>query len=77
MIQPVKTVPELLRDTQSADESSRKPIRLLACGTPAGVDSIIHRLHIEGFAQMVEWSKPLPSPIEGEIIRILTRYYEG
>jgi hypothetical protein len=77
MIQPVKTVPEILRDTQSAADSSRSPIRILVCGLPKGVESIVHRLHIEGFAQVGEWSGPLPSPVEGEVIRILTRYYEG
>ncbi|NEP16626.1 MAG: hypothetical protein F6J97_06920 [Leptolyngbya sp. SIO4C1] len=77
MISTPKTVPDLLRETQPAADPSRQPIRLLACGIPAGVESIIHRLHIQGFAQVGEWSKPLPSPIEGEVIRILTRYYKG
>ncbi|MBD2258054.1 hypothetical protein [Pseudanabaena sp. FACHB-2040] len=77
MIQPVKTVPDILRDTQSAADSARKPIRIFVCGLPKGVESIVQRLHIEGFAQVGEWSKPLPSPIEGEIMRILTRYCEG
>ncbi|MEO0352734.1 MAG: hypothetical protein AAF282_22060 [Cyanobacteria bacterium P01_A01_bin.15] len=77
MISTTKTVPEILRETQAAANFSRRPVRLLACGVPTGVESIIKRLHIDGFAQVGEWSKPLPSPIAGEIIRILTRYYES
>lgn len=77
MIPTHQSVPDILRGTQAAAGAARKPIRLLACGLPAGVESIIQRLHIQGFAQVGEWSKPLPSPIEGEIIRILTRYYDA
>jgi hypothetical protein len=48
---------------------------LLLCGTPKGVNRIIDILHVLGFAKIVEWSPPLPSPISGEIMRILTRYF--
>jgi len=29
-----------------------------------------------GFAEVGEWSPPLPSPISGEVMRILTRYWK-
>jgi hypothetical protein len=48
---------------------------LLLCGTPKGVNRIIDILHVLGFAEIAEWSPPLPSPISGEIMRILTRYF--
>jgi hypothetical protein len=40
------------------------------------VESIINLLHVLGFAEVGEWSPPLPSPIAGEIMRILTRYWK-
>lgn len=76
MISTPRTVPEILRDTQIAVDPARYPIRLLACGIPDGVESVVRRLYLQGFAHIDEWSKPLPSPIAGEVIRILTRHYE-
>jgi len=34
-------------------------------------------LQLKGFAQVGEWSPPLPSAHDGQIVRILTRYYGG
>jgi len=76
MISPSKSVPELLREEIPDLPQGKKPIRLLICGIPKGVDSIVNLLHVLGFAQVGEWSPPLPSPIAGEIIRILTRYWK-
>lgn len=70
-----KTVPELLQEADLHESGDRKPVRLLACGCPEEVTKIIHWLHMKGFAQVGEWSPPLPSTKDGEIIRILTRYY--
>lgn len=50
-------------------------LNLLLCGTPKGVNRIIDILHVLGFAKIVEGRPPLPSPISGEIMRILTRYF--
>ncbi|MEG4320360.1 MULTISPECIES: hypothetical protein [unclassified Microcoleus] len=74
MISPPKSVPELLRKETPDAPIGKQPIRLLICGIPKGVDSIVNLLHVLGFAEVGEWSPPLPSPIAGEIIRILTRY---
>lgn len=75
MISTPKSVPELLKETSPLDPQGRQPIRLLACGVPLGVESVIHQLHVVRFAEVGEWSPPLPSPVQGEVIRILTRYY--
>lgn len=75
MIPTPKSVPELLRAEIPDAPPNRKPVRLLLCGTPKGVNRIIDILHILGFAEIAEWSPPLPSPISGEIMRILTRYF--
>lgn len=73
MIEP-RSVPQLLKESIPDVPPGKKPIRLLACGIPQGVDNIVHLLHVLGFAEVGEWSSPLPSPVEGEVIRILTRY---
>jgi hypothetical protein len=76
MISTSPSVPELLRETiPDTPPSYRKPIRILVCGVSEGVESIIHRLHVLGFAEVGEWSAPLPSPVNGEVMRILTRYW--
>ena len=76
MISQPKSVPELLREEISDVPQGKQPIRLLLCGVPKAVDSIVHLLHVLGFAEVGEWSPPLPSPIAGEVIRILTRYWK-
>ena len=75
MISTPKSVPELLKETSPNDPQGRQPIRLLACGVPLGVESVVHQLHVVRFAEVSAWSPPLPSPVIGEVIRILTRYY--
>lgn len=73
MIEP-RSVSDLIKAPIPDLPSGKKPIRLLACGVPVGVDSIVHQLHVVGFAEVGEWSQSLPSPMQGEVIRILTRY---
>ncbi len=73
MIKP-QSVPELLKAPIPDIPPGKQPIRLLACGVPKGVDGIVHQLHILHFAEVGEWSLPLPSPVTGEVIRILTRH---
>ncbi|RMG05549.1 MAG: hypothetical protein D6728_20555 [Cyanobacteria bacterium J055] len=53
------------------------PANKIRGGKFPGVESVIRHLHVLGFAEVGEWSLPLPSPIEGEVVRILTRYYQG
>lgn len=68
------SVPQLLSAPVLDLPEGRYPIRLLACGIPEGVNGIVRQLHVLGFAEMIAWSPPLPSPVQGEIIRILTRH---
>lgn len=56
-------------------EEPGKPTRLMACGTPEDVASLIDLLQIKGLAQVSEWSPPMPAAQKGEIVRVLTRYY--
>ncbi|GAB4134654.1 MAG: hypothetical protein Fur0046_06740 [Cyanobacteria bacterium J069] len=74
MITP-KSVPDLLRVPLPAAPNGQQPIRILICGVLPGVNHIVHQLHVRRFAEAGEWSPPLPSPVEGEVIRILLRYW--
>lgn len=69
------SIPELLKAPIPDVPSGKQPIRILVCGIPSGVNLIIHQLHLRQFAEVGELSPPLPSPIAGEVIRILVRYY--
>lgn len=74
MITP--SVPDLIRAPIPFAPAGKQPIRLLLCGMPEGVNHIVHELHLKGFAEAGEWSPPLPSPLDGEVIRILVRYWQ-
>ena len=43
MISPPKSVPELLREEVPDVPQGKQPIRLLLCGVPKAVDSIVNR----------------------------------
>jgi hypothetical protein len=75
MISNPKSVGELIRAEVPDVPAGRQPVRILVCGKPQGVDHTVRRLHVLGFAEVWEWSPILPSPVEGEGIRLLTRYY--
>ena len=64
----------MLKATISDIPEGKRPVRLLACGVPKDVESVIHQLHVIGFAEVIAWTPPIPSPVQGEVIRILTRY---
>lgn len=73
MIEPL-SISELIKAPIPDLPEGNKAIRLLCCGVPVGVNGIVHTLHVLNFAEQGEWSRPLPSPVPGEIVRILTRY---
>ena len=51
----------------------KRPVRILACGVLQDVNSVIHQLHVVNFAEVLAWTPPIPSPVRGEVIRILIR----
>lgn len=73
MIEP-RSVSELLQAPIPDAPQGKQPVRLIASGAAKSVNSIVHRLHVLGFAEVGEWTPPLPAPVNGEVIRILTRY---
>ncbi|HIK43140.1 MAG TPA: hypothetical protein IGS51_21595 [Thermoleptolyngbya sp. M55_K2018_002] len=71
-----KSVPDLLRVLVPI-APDQQPVRILLCGVLPGVNHIIHQLHVRRFAEAGEWSPPLPSSVQGEVIRILVRYWRS
>jgi len=72
MIKP-RSVPDLLKAEVPGVPTGKRPVKILVCGTLKEVNTIIHQLHVLGFAEVIAWTPPIPSPIPGEVIRILTR----
>ncbi|NJO78915.1 MAG: hypothetical protein HC827_10595 [Cyanobacteria bacterium RM1_2_2] len=77
MIPTSTTVSDLLRAPIPDAPVGKFPVRILVCGIPEGVNQVVYQLHLLGFAEVGAWSPPLPSPITGEVIRILTRYFRA
>jgi hypothetical protein len=69
-----RSVPELLKAPILHIPEGKQPVRLLTCGVPEAVNIIVGQLQVHNFAEVVAWSPPLPSPVPGEVIRILIRY---
>ncbi|HIK51353.1 MAG TPA: hypothetical protein IGS17_10590 [Oscillatoriales cyanobacterium M59_W2019_021] len=68
------------QDAQTTDvvempsTSGREAVKIMLVGTPQGVVNIIHTLYRRGFAEVTEWSPPLPTAIPGEVMRVLVRH---
>lgn len=60
--------------TKPTSEPSRERVKLLVIGSSHVVERVVLELHRVGFAEIREWSKPLPTGNYGEIMRILSRY---
>jgi hypothetical protein len=48
-------------------------IRVIVIGTAAAVENFIRTQHQLGFAEVLAWSPPLPTPHPDQIMRILTK----
>lgn len=59
------------QDIQSGD---REEVRILVIGSAHGVERVIQELFAKRFAEVREWSDPIPTGRFREIMRILTRF---
>lgn len=48
-------------------------LRVIAVGSLKTVENFVLTQYRLGYAEIREWSKPLPSPNSGEVMRILTK----
>jgi hypothetical protein len=60
--------------TEPTSDPGREKVKILVIGSSHAVERVIHELYRVGFAEVREWSKPLPTGTYGEVLRILTRY---
>lgn len=54
--------------------ADREPVKILVMGSRQSVNQIVYQLHQLRFAEFSEWSRLLPAPVPGEVMRILIRY---
>jgi len=71
---PPPTAAPLAPRTAHPAEPRREKVKLLVMGSPHATERVVHELYRVGFAEVREWSKPLPTGNAGEVLRILTRY---
>jgi hypothetical protein len=66
-----------LRDSRKRDRQVNRPspdiLRVLAIGHPDIVHGFVMLLFKFGYARPDEWSSPLPTINEGEVMQILTK----
>ena len=55
------------------DTDERSPIRHLLFGSKHSVRTTIQRLHQLGYAEPNDWSKPIATNKQGEVMAILTK----
>jgi hypothetical protein len=54
----------------------REPLKHLLIGSPRGVRSTIHNLHVRGYAEAKQWSPLMPTKNPGEVMSMLIRYIQ-
>ena len=80
MPQAFLTSPLPSTDTQTAiaieptAEPGREKVLLTVKGSAYAIERVIHELYRVGFAEVREWSKPVPTGKVNEVMRVLTRY---
>ncbi|AFZ61278.1 hypothetical protein H6G54_02600 [Anabaena cylindrica FACHB-243] len=53
--------------------AGREPLKHLLIGTRTAVISTIHNLQVLGYADVGDWSQPMPTGNTGEVMSILSR----
>ncbi|TVQ07454.1 MAG: hypothetical protein EA368_14220 [Leptolyngbya sp. DLM2.Bin27] len=61
-------------NTEPAAEPGREKVVLTVRGSIHATERVIHEAHRVGFAEVREWSKPVPTGKINEVLRVLTRY---
>jgi hypothetical protein len=52
-------------------------LRIIAVGSLDVVNNYVITQHRLGFAEVADWSRPLPAPNPGDVMRILTKRLGG
>lgn len=78
-VEAEQSVPETLLQLYSSSKPDREPVKILVIGSPAAVNTVIHRLYHHRFAEPFEWTQFLPTdrpiqPLPHEAMRALVKY---
>jgi hypothetical protein len=60
-------------ETTAVKEPNREPLKHLLIGSRRTVTSTIHHLQVIGYADVGDWSEPIPTGNAGEVMSILSR----
>ncbi|NJL21119.1 MAG: hypothetical protein HC895_10340 [Leptolyngbyaceae cyanobacterium SM1_3_5] len=52
----------------------REAVRIIVVGSDPGITNIVYTLFLKEFAEIYEWSDPLPEPNTGKLMRVVTKY---
>jgi hypothetical protein len=66
--------PDSTAITTEPAESGREKVVLTVRGSVHATERVIHEAYRVGFAEVREWSKPVPTGKINEVMRVLTRY---
>jgi len=59
---------------QTAAKPSREKVALTVRGSTHSIERVIHELCRVGFAEVRQWSRPIPTGKVNEVMRVLTRW---
>ena len=65
---------QAIMTTEPTVEPGREKVVLTVRGSVHATERVIHEAYRVGFAEVREWSKPVPTGKINEVIRVLTRY---
>jgi len=60
-------------DSSAQPDSQRESVRHILYGSREAIARTIAILHLKGYAEPFQWSKPIPTQTPGEYMSILTR----
>lgn len=58
----------------SAKSRRREPVRIIVVGSDPAITNVIFTLFVKEFAEIYEWSDPMPEPNTGKMMRVMTKY---
>ena len=65
---------QALMTTEPTAEPGREKVVLTVRGSVHATERVIHEAYRVGFAEVREWSKPVPTGKVNEVMRVIIRY---
>lgn len=58
----------------SSNSRRREAVRIIVVGSDPAITNVIFTLFVKEFAEVYEWSDPMPEPNTGKLMRVMTKY---